>query len=139
MLLLIQESAANDCFAANWEIAAKLRRCRFRNWQPETTLLPIQKSAAKLCRCRFRNQQPETASLLIQKSAARHCVAADSEIGSDGGVISVPLLVLVLLSTRVYTRVSNNNFTQLVLSFIRSSCDFIAQHHHKREYHIIYS
>jgi hypothetical protein len=67
--------------------AAKLRRCRFRNWQPETTLLPIQKSAARNC------------VAAVQKLAARHCVAADLEISSDGGVISVPFLVLVLLST----------------------------------------
>jgi len=33
-----------------------------------------------------------TASLPIQKSAARNCIAGDSEIGSDGGVISVSLL-----------------------------------------------
>jgi hypothetical protein len=51
----------------------------------------------------------------------------------------VCILVLVSLSTRVYTRVLNNNFTQLVLSFIRSSCDFTTQHPHKKEYHIIYS
>jgi len=51
----------------------------------------------------------------------------------------VCILVVVLLSTRVCTRVPNINFTQLVLSFIRSSCDFITQHPHKKEYHIIYS
>ena len=50
----------------------------------------------------------------------------------------VCILVLVSLSTRVYTRVSNINFTQLVLSFIRSSRDFTTQHPHKKEYHIIY-
>jgi len=31
--------------------------------------------------------------LPIQKSAAKNCVAADSEIGSDGGVISALLLL----------------------------------------------
>jgi hypothetical protein len=50
----------------------------------------------------------------------------------------VCILILVSLSTRVYTRVSNINFKQLILSFIRSSCDFTTQHLHKREYHIIY-
>jgi hypothetical protein len=49
------------------------------------------------------------------------------------------ILVLVSLSTRVYTQVSNINFTQLVLSFIRSPCDFTTQYPHKREYHIMYS
>jgi len=44
--------------------------------------------------------------------------------------------VLASLSTRVYTRVMNENFTHLVHSFIQSSCDFTAQHPHKREYHI---
>jgi hypothetical protein len=32
--------------------------------------MPIQKPAAKLCCCRFKNQQPKTVSLSIQKSAA---------------------------------------------------------------------
>jgi hypothetical protein len=41
--------------------------------------LSIQKSAAKLRCCQFRNQQPKT-------------VAANSEICSEGGVISVLLL-----------------------------------------------
>jgi len=48
----------------------------------------------------------------------------------------VCILVLVSLSTRVYTWVSNGNFTQLVHSFVRSSCEFTTQHLHKIEYHI---
>jgi hypothetical protein len=38
----------------------------------------------------------KTVSLLIQKSAAKSCVAANSEIGSDGGVISCFTLTLLL-------------------------------------------
>jgi hypothetical protein len=53
-----------------------------------TTPLLIHKSAAKLCRCQFRNWQP-IGQLLNQKSAAKNCAAADSKIGSDGGVISI--------------------------------------------------
>jgi hypothetical protein len=56
--------------------------------------LPIQKSAAKLQRCRFKNWQPET-------------VAADSEIGSDGGVIS---FYFSFFFPGVYNYNGNNNF-----------------------------
>jgi hypothetical protein len=49
---------------------------------PKTFPLPIQKSAAKLRRYRFRNWQP-TVPLPIQNSAAKNCVAADSEISSE--------------------------------------------------------
>jgi hypothetical protein len=45
--------------------------------------LLIQKSVAKLCRCQFRNRQPITASLPIQKSATKNFVAADFEISSQ--------------------------------------------------------
>jgi hypothetical protein len=37
----------------------------------------------KQCRCRFRNRQPKTVSLPIQKSTAKNSVAADSEIDSQ--------------------------------------------------------
>jgi hypothetical protein len=53
---------------------------QFRNRQPKTVSLPIQKSTAK------------TFLLPIQNSAAKKCVAADSEIGSNSGVISALLL-----------------------------------------------
>jgi len=90
-----------NCAAANSEISSQLGRCRFRDRQPKTASLPIQKSAmrtapvpthklpAKLCRCRFRDRQPKTLPLPIQRTAATNCVAANSEIGNDGGVISV--------------------------------------------------
>jgi hypothetical protein len=45
--------------------------------------LLIQKLAAKLCRCRFRNWQLKTVSLPIQRSTAKNCVATDSEIDSQ--------------------------------------------------------
>ena len=65
--------------AINSKISSQLCRCRFRNRQPKTLPLPIQKSAAicaavgsqKLCRCRFRNRHPKTFPLPIQKSAAK--------------------------------------------------------------------
>jgi len=93
--LPIQRWATKNFAAANSEIdSKKLHRCRFRNQQPKTVLLPIQKSAmrtaplsthkskAKLCRCQFRNQQP-IRPLPIQRSAAKNCIAADSEIGNE--------------------------------------------------------
>ena len=80
MLLPIQKSAAKtwvavdseigsqNCIAADWEIGSqKLCRFQFRNRR------------SKLCLCRFENQQPNYA-------------AADSEIGSDDGVISTLLI-----------------------------------------------
>jgi hypothetical protein len=57
----------------------------------KTVSLPIQKSATNLHRCRFRNRQ-STVPLQYQKSVTKNCVAADSEIDSDGGVISTLLL-----------------------------------------------
>jgi len=66
-----------NCAAANSEISNQLGRCRFRDRQPKTASLPIQKSAmrtvpvpthklvAKLCRCRCRDRQPKTMLLPI--------------------------------------------------------------------------
>jgi hypothetical protein len=45
--------------------------------------LLIQKSTAKLCCCRFKNQQPITASLSIQKSADKNFVTVDLEINTQ--------------------------------------------------------
>ena len=85
-------SAAKNYVAADSKIDSQKLCCyRFRNRHPKTFLLPIQNSAAKLRRCWFRNQQP-TVPLPIQKSAAKNCAAADSEIGSDGRVISAFVL-----------------------------------------------
>jgi hypothetical protein len=67
--LLIQKSTINYAAADSKISNQKLCCCRFRNRQPKTFPLPIQKSAAKLCRCRFRNRQP-TVPVPIQNSAA---------------------------------------------------------------------
>jgi hypothetical protein len=66
----ISQSNTNFC----WVLQC---RYRFRNRQPKTLSLSIQKSVAKIV------------SLPIQKSAAKNCVAADSK---NGGVISALLL-----------------------------------------------
>jgi len=47
MPLSIQASTTKNCVAANSEIGSQeLFRCRFRNRQPKTMSLPIQKSTA---------------------------------------------------------------------------------------------
>jgi hypothetical protein len=48
------DSAAKNFAAADSKIYShKLRRCRFKNWQPETVSLPIQKLAAMVASFRF--------------------------------------------------------------------------------------
>jgi len=71
-------------------------RCRFRNRQPKTMSLPIQKLAAK------------TVSLLIFELAARNYVADDLEIGRDGGVI-----LTLIFFVWVFTFISSYNVTSL--------------------------
>ena len=73
----ISQSNTNFC----WVLQC---RYRFRNRQPKTLSLSIQKSVAKIV------------SLPIQKSAAKNCVAADSK---NGGVISALLLFFFLVFT----------------------------------------
>jgi len=48
-------------------------------------------------------------------------------------IILTYLWVCILILVSLSTRVSNDNFTQLLLFFIWSSCDFIIQHPHKKE------
>jgi hypothetical protein len=103
--LPIQKSttnAAKNFVATNLEIGSQLLcRCRFRNQQPKTSSLLIQKSATKNFADANLEISSRTVSLPIQKSATKNCITVDSKINSDGGVIS-DLFGLYLLFFCVY-------------------------------------
>ena len=82
MSLLIQKSASKNCVAVDSEIGNENYVAVNSEIDIQTMPLPIQKLTAK------------NFPLLIQKSVAKNYAAADSEIDSDGGVISALLLSL---------------------------------------------
>jgi hypothetical protein len=69
--------------------AAKLYRCRLKNQSQNHVA-----ADSEIDNQTFKNRQPKTLLMPIQKSAAKNFATADSKIGSDGGVILTVLLFL---------------------------------------------
>jgi hypothetical protein len=84
----------------------------------------------KLCRCQFRNRQPRTFPLPIQKSTAQNYVTTDSKIDSDGGVISA-LLLFFCFFFGVY---NNSAYSSILFSHNSSLMHAKSIHYHEHEF-----